>query len=177
MRLFSRAFDGIAVSLPTSLDASEALARLAALKRWAPGKPLLTGQIGPERIVLAFAPGNGHGHAFSRFEGVLAPTGEGCELRGRFVSAARVRTMAALFLVACGFMAFGGLITGLGELGLGSAPLAQVGLHLLAVVGWLAGVALFAAVALWNAAPSAGEVRDLTKHLVEALGAAPREPA
>lgn len=171
MDLLSRAFDGVPMALETSLSASEALARLQALKRWAPGKPLLTGTVEAGRVALTFAPGSGHGRAPARFEGVLDDSSGRCGLRGRFASPGGVRASSALLLAVCALMAFGGLTTGLAHLGIGSEPLAQVGLHLLFLVGWLAVVGLFARLALWNAAPSRQEMAELSGHLAAALDA------
>lgn len=172
MNLFSRAFDGVPANFATALGAPEALARLVALKRWAPGKPLLRGELGPERVLLAFVPGDGHGRAPTRFEGAFDVSAGACVLRGRFVSPVPTRVMTVLFLAVCAFMIFGGLVTGLGKLGIGQEPLAQVGAHALALVGWLAGVVLFGCFALWNAAPSRADMRELTAHLATALDVA-----
>ena len=55
MSLLPRAFEGVPADFASPLDAQAALARLAESKRWAPGKPLLTGQIEPGQVWLSFA--------------------------------------------------------------------------------------------------------------------------
>ena len=175
MSLFSRAFEGVPADFASPLDASAALARLADLKRWAPGKPLLTGQVKPERIALGFATGSGYGRAWMRFEGRLEPAGGGCVLRGRFVNGATVRVFAALFIAVCSLMALGGLASGLGMLLQGGDSLADAARQALGLAGWLLGVGSFGGLMLWNAAPSRREMRDMTRHLTAALQA--DEPA
>ncbi len=171
MSLFSRAFDGIPAVFKSPLDAPAAEARLLALKRWAPGKPLLTGVIAPDRVTLAFAPGSGYGRSRSRFEGRLEPAEGGCVLRGRFIGSGPTRAIAALFVAFSALMAFGGLLTGLADLRGGGDSISQVGVDLLGLIGWLCGVALFGCFSLWNAAPSRHEMRDMTEHLAAALDA------
>ncbi len=171
MSLFSRAFEGVPAEFASPLDASAALARLLALKRWAPGKPLLTGEVGLERIALAFATGSGYGRAWTRFEGRLESSDAGCVLRGRFVNGAPVRVFAALFIVFCGLIAFGGLASGLDMLLHGVDSLADFARRALGLVGWLLGLGLFGGLVLWNAGPSHYEMRDMKRHLTAALQA------
>jgi hypothetical protein len=169
MSLFSRAFNGIPATFSSSLDRSAATASLMELKRWKPGKPLLTGEIGPDRIELAFVPYSGYGRAPTRFEGLLESSEIGCVLRGRFVSPASVRAATGLGVAVAGLMAFGGLAAGL-RIFLSEGD-SLIGPHLLALAGWLLVVGLFGCVALWNATPSRAQVRDMTKHLEAALRA------
>ena len=171
MNLFSRAFEGVPAEFGSPLDAPTALARLVALKRWAPGKPLLTGEIQPGRITLGFATGSDYGRAWMRFEGRLEPAGDGCVLRGRFVNSAAVRAFSVLFLGVCGFMGLGGLTGGLGMLLHGDDTSAHLAMQALFLVGWLLVVALFGTGILWNAAPSRGDMRDMARHLSTALQA------
>ncbi len=169
MALFSQAFDGVPALITTSLDVSTAMSRLADLKRWAPGKPLLTGEIKPGRVELAFAPGGGYGRAPSKFEGVLESSQEGCVLRGRFVSRSSVRAVSALMIAICGFMAFGGLLTGLGTIGQ-AGSIKEMGILVLGLLGWLLAVGVFGSIVLWNAAPARSEIRDMTRYIEGALG-------
>ena len=171
MSLFSRAFDGVAADFASPLDAQAALGRLVQLKRWAPGKPLLTGQIRPEQVRLSFATNSGYGRAWMRFEGRLEPAGSGSVLRGRFVNGEAVRIFSALFLGACGFIGLGGLLTGLGALVHGGDAATPRAMQALFLVGWLLVVALFGVGILWNAAPSGYEMRDMAGHLSAALQA------
>lgn len=169
--MFSRAFDGVPLVVATTLELPAAMAALGQLKRWAPGKPLLTGEIQSERIVLAFAPGSGYGRAPSRYEGVLESSPSGCVLRGRFVSSGSVRTTSAFMIVMCAFMALGGMISGLSDAFAEEGTFIQIGMKVLVVGGWLLAVGLFGSLILWNAAPGHSEVRDMTKHLQSALDA------
>ncbi len=171
MSLFARAFDGVPAAFTSPLEVVAAQARLEQLKRWAPGKPLLTGRIDAQQIVLGFAPGSGYGRSRTRFEGALEATAPGCVLRGRFIGSGSARASSVLCLAVCGFMAFGGLITGLRDIAAHADSLADVVPRLLFLCLWMLLLTLFGALVLWNAAPSRSEVRDMSQHLAAALEA------
>lgn len=66
-------------------------------------------------------------------------------------------------------MAFGGLLTGLGNLRSHGDSFGQIGISALYLLGWLLALGAFALIILWNAAPSRSEVRDMTGHIEAAL--------
>ena len=176
MSLFSRAFNGVPAVFNSPLDASAALANLAALKRGAPGKPLLAGKIGPDEIAVGFAPGSDYGRARSRFLGRLEPTDSGCVLRGRFIRSGPRRATGGLCIAACGLTGFVSLTAGLLDILGNGDSFAQLAPNLLFLT-YPIGLGLLGCLGLWILAPSRSEMRDMKQHLAAALQASEPAPA
>lgn len=168
MTLFSRAFTGVAITIPSDLQPRAAILKVAELKRWTPGKPTFVGDISEHVISLGIVPAGGLivVRDSTRFVGSILASPGGCRLQGRFVSMALTRAFSALFLGVIGMMAVGGVaaIVG-GKIDSGMPDGSQA----LLIVGWLFALALLGCGVLWNAIPSHKAMAVMTKHLQLAL--------